>query len=186
MDKAADAMGVCVKTEIKKAKTTFNNATAAQLDAAFDKCDTKAQLAFEKAGGNKEDFAMMAVDAAVTKGANAMTLFAVTGGWEQHKGSPQAWRAVGTARFTEAKKQTRLVLDQPLRVEAGGRVGLHLHSPDTSGRGVQFHRGDMSPVQGEGLVIHKGMCTASVTPFEGVGTGENYFFVGSFEYARLG
>jgi hypothetical protein len=116
-----------------------------------------------------------------SKGANDMTLFAVTGGWEQHQGSPQAWRAVGTARFTEAKKQARLVLDQPLRLEAGG---LYLHTPD--GRGVHFHRGDMSPVQGEGLVIHKGMYTGSVAPFEGVGTGENYFFVGSVEYARLG
>jgi hypothetical protein len=119
------------------------------------------------------------------KGATDMTLFAVTGGWEQHQGSPQAWRAVGTARFTEADKQTRLVLDQPLRVEAGGRVGLYLHSPDVS-HGVHFHQGDMSPVQGVGLVIHKGMYTKSATPFESVATGENRFFVGSVEYARLG
>ena len=92
------------------------------------------------------------------KGSNDMTLFAVKGGWEEHKDSPRQWQAVGKAQFKQAKKQTRLVLSQPLRAEAGERVGLYLHTPD-SNSGVGYHDGDASPVQGEGLVIHKGVRT---------------------------
>ena len=52
MTKGADQMGKCVDTELKKINiTNFNKASMAQQDAAFEKCDSTAMLAFEKAGG---------------------------------------------------------------------------------------------------------------------------------------
>ena len=51
MAKSADAMDVCLKAQLKKAKTSFEKASDAQLDRAFLHCESKAQAAFEKAGG---------------------------------------------------------------------------------------------------------------------------------------
>jgi hypothetical protein len=68
-----------------------------------------------------------------------------------------------------------------VRVEARQRLGVFLHTPD--GR-VGFHDGDVSPVQGDGLAIHKGTYTYSETPFERIVPGDR-FFGGSVEYELL-
>jgi hypothetical protein len=83
------------------------------------------------------------------------------------------------------QKQTRLALRRPVRVEAGERLGVYLHTPDSYGSGVGYHHGyDASPVQGDGLVIHKGTYTNSATPFEDIYSHDR-FFGGSVEYELL-
>ena len=113
-----------------------------------------------------------------------VTTRTVAGGWEANQGSAQAWSVAGEGQLTERQKQTRLALRRPVRLEARQRLGVFLHTPDSYGYGVGCHRGDASPVQGDGLVIHKGRGTGSATPFEGIGSTD-YFFGGSVEYELL-
>jgi hypothetical protein len=112
-----------------------------------------------------------------------VTTRTVAGGWEANQGSAQPWRVAGEGQITEGGTQTRLALRRPVRVEAGQRLGVFLHTPD-SDSGVGFHCGDASPVQGDGLVIHKGRRTNSATPFEAI-ISRDRFFAGSVEYELL-
>jgi hypothetical protein len=126
--------------------------------------------------------ALHAQSGSYTHGTLNVTTRTVAGGWEANQGSAQTWSA-GEGQLTEAGKQTRLELRRPVRLEARQRLGVYLHTPD-SHSGVGFHCCDVSPVQGDGLVIHKGKCTCSATPFEHIHKGD-YFFGGSVEYQLL-
>ena len=97
----------------------------------------------------------------------------------------QKWSVAGEGQITGYKEKTRIALREPVRVEAGQRLGVYLYTPDTY-YGVAFHDGNGSPVQGDGLVIHKGMFTQH-TPFETALSidSEGVIFVGSVEYELL-
>jgi hypothetical protein len=120
------------------------------------------------------------------KGTFNVTMRTVTGGWQANQGSAQNWSFAGEGQLTEGGKLTRLALRRPLRVEAGQRVGVYLHTTvPGSYDGVGFHSGDVSPAQGDGLVIHKGTYTCSETPFKGIVPEQARFFGGSVEYKLL-
>jgi hypothetical protein len=113
-----------------------------------------------------------------------VTTRTVAGGWEANQGSAPKWSVAGEGQLTGYGKQTRLALRRPVRVEAWQRLGVYLHTPYSGYGGVGFHIGDASPVQGDGLVIHKGRCTQSATPFESI-YPTDFFFGGSVEYELL-
>ena len=97
------------------------------------------------------------------------------GGWQANQAREQEWGEAGVGKIMGRGNQTRLALRQPLRVEAGQRLGIYLHTPDVGG-GIGYHDGgDMSPVQGDGLVIHKGTATKSATPFERIQSVDRFF-----------
>ena len=78
----------------------------------------------------------------------------MAGGWQANQGSAQTWSVAGEGQLTEYGKQTRLALRRPLRVEAGQGLGVYLHTPGHNCR-FRCRIGDVSSVQGDGLVTHK-------------------------------
>jgi hypothetical protein len=139
--------------------------------------------------------AFWAAPAGRTANCRRITVHTALGGWEANcrgqdgcgrKGAHK-WSDTGGGEVLESAQQARLALNQPLRVEAGQRLGVYLHTPEG---GVAFHQqGDLafdaSPVRGEGLMVLTGTYTGSQTPFENIqGCGSRYTtsFAGSVEY----
>jgi hypothetical protein len=118
-----------------------------------------------------------------SSGTLTVTIRTAPGGWQANKAGGPQWAEAGVGQCDVAQQQTRFALRQPLRVEAGQTLAVYLLR--TAGGFIGYpNGGDVSPVQGDGLVILKGTYTYSEKPFERV-QSDDRFFAGSVEYERL-
>ena len=70
--KSADALEICVDSELSDIAKNFETATEAERDAFFKKCEKESVKAFEKAGGSRSDAAVAKKKGAAKKSGDAM------------------------------------------------------------------------------------------------------------------